>query len=104
MSEYKKIMRRIFRTDVFIRDGYRCVICGAEDGVVAHHITDGSEMPNDGLVRENGITLCPNHHLLAEMWHKSLKQEFWDGFHPNDLYKKINSSYELAVLKSKELK
>jgi hypothetical protein len=60
-------------------------------------------MPNGGYVRENGITLCPDHHLLAERFHMSGGTEWADAMHPNDLYARIESSRELAVRKSELL-
>lgn len=48
-----------------IRDGYKCVICGFNLVVDVHHITPISE----GGLNEfsNLITLCPNHHRLADL-------------------------------------
>jgi hypothetical protein len=99
---------------VFQRDGYRCVGCGfqsspetAETELDAHHITDRTEMPNGGYVKENGISLCKigasNCHARAEMFHSSGKSEWESGFHPDDLYRKIGSTYEVAVRASKKL-
>jgi predicted restriction endonuclease len=95
MSDHKKKIRAEFRKVVFERDKYRCVFCGAVNALDAHHITDRNEMPNGGYVKENGITLCPLHHELAESWHHYGIVDSM-GFSPNDLYKKINSSYEIA--------
>lgn len=70
----------------------------------AHHITDRSEMPNGGYVKENGITLCKDDcHMKCEKFHISGGLEWNEGMHPDDLYKKINSSLELAIEKSNEL-
>ena len=60
-------------------------------------------MPNGGYVSENGITLCPKHHLDAEQYHISGNKMGIIGMMPDDLYKIINSSYDLAVKKSDEL-
>ena len=127
----KKEIRHKFRTDVFKRDNYTCQICGygpfkiePENIFDAHHITDRSLMPNGGYVKENGITLCkdarPNlkallngkqdefHiiscHMRCEKYHISEGENWEDGLHPNDLYNKINSTLELAIEKSKQLK
>ena len=70
----------------------------------AHHITDRSLMPNGGYVKENGISLCDIEHgchMKAEQFH--LGNEVEEGYTPEDLYKKTNSSYELACLKSEQL-
>jgi hypothetical protein len=49
-------------------------------------------------VKENGITLCPKHHIICEKFHITNGAEWVDGYHPDDLYKLINSSKELAII------
>lgn len=95
----KKQIREHFRSVVFVRDKFTCKFCD-KPAVDAHHITDRSEMPNGGYVLENGISLCSEHHLIAEKFHDTEGKEWEEGFHPDDLYKKINSSKELAIKKS----
>ena len=101
----KKKIREDFRNSVFDRDGHKCKMCGNPKAKLdAHHITDRSEMPNGGYVKENGITLCDTDtgcHMKAEQFH--LGNEVEAGFLPEDLYKKINSSYKLAYEKSERL-
>lgn len=96
----KKQVRDIFRNEVLERDNHQCRHCSSKNGLAVHHITDRKEMPNGGYVKENGITLCERGHKEAEEWHKSNKQTWEPGLHPSDLYKLINSSYELAYQKS----
>jgi 5-methylcytosine-specific restriction endonuclease McrA len=103
MSTQKKLIRKNFRDVVFKRDGHKCVFCNITENLDAHHITDRTLMSNGGYVLENGITLCPEHHLIAEIWHTSQHQKWIDGFHPDDLYLNINSSYEKAIKASKKL-
>jgi len=103
MGKNKKLVRENFRNSVFERDGNKCRKCGANGRLDAHHITDRNEMPNGGYVKENGISLCDTCHEKAEVWHNSNKQEFVDGYHPNDLYLLIGSSYEKAVEESEKL-
>jgi hypothetical protein len=79
MSLEKKSIREAFRTAVFQRDGYRCVICNSPDHINAHHITNRDEMKDGGYSVDNGITLCWKCHLLAEK------------FYPNNLYLMIGS-------------
>lgn len=103
MNEKKRI-RQTFREAVFQRDKYQCKVCGsATEKLDPHHITDRNEMPNGGYVKENGITLCEMCHFKAEMYHLSGKENWEDGFHPNDLYALIGSSYEIALAKSELL-
>lgn len=68
----------------------------------AHHITDRNLMPNGGYVIENGISLCPAHHELAEIFHSTGAAH--PGFSPEDLYKLIGSSYDQAVKACERLK
>jgi 5-methylcytosine-specific restriction endonuclease McrA len=117
----KKQIRAEFRRAVFERDKYRCLCCGQPgkdrqggDGwkkfhkeeftlveLDAHHINDRHLMPGGGYVKENGISVCPECHLKAE--------EHWvtgtgiEGFSPDDLYKLIGSSLDLATATSKLL-
>lgn len=106
----KKEVRKKFREVCLARDKDACVMCGkkatsreeALEIFDIHHITDRSLMPAGGYVLENGITLCKDPcHLLAEEFHSTGTAH--PGYSPEDLYKKINSSYELAVEASKKL-
>ena len=54
-----------------------------------------------GYVKENGISLCPDCHQKAEVFHSTGTPV--EGYSPDDLYKKINSSYEKAVEASNKL-
>lgn len=118
----KREVRRNFRNETFKRDKYKCRICNEdysdqeypENYLDAHHITDRSEMPNGGYVKENGISLCKEKldndgfltescHMKAEKFHISGGLEWEKYMHPDDLYELINSSKELAIKKSFEL-
>lgn len=112
----KKNVRNKFRNEVLERDNYKCKMCGDTNSKLdAHHITDRSLMPNGGYVIENGITLCdkPNGcHWKAEMYHKynldelyrrNLTHYKYQEYSPENLYKKINSSYDIAYKKSERL-
>lgn len=109
MSDKKKAIRKAFRDTCFKRDGYSCVMCGkksspekALEELDCHHITDRTLMIAGGFVPENGITLCKDPcHLLAEVFHSTSIAH--PGYSPDDLYKKINSSHELAMEASKKL-
>lgn len=115
MKSTKKQIRNAFREEVFERDNHRCVKCGYSgvqprspewrakyrtNVLDAHHITDRHEMPNGGYVVENGITLCDECHLKAEMFHATGKS--FPGYSPEDLYAAINSNKKLAIEKSNE--
>ena len=109
MSQHKKDIRRQFRDKSFRRDKYRCRVCGFKPPTAAeittlldcHHINSRDLMPAGGYVPENGISLCADCHIKAE--------EYWrtgtaiEGYSPEDLYKLIGSSYELAVEMSLKL-
>jgi len=98
-----KKFRQAFREGCLERDKYKCVICGETDGLDVHHITDRKELPNGGYVLENGITLCAAHHLDAEQYHITRGSYYFPGFHPAELYDRIDSSQFLARQKSIEL-
>lgn len=108
MSSKKKIVRELFRDSCYKRDGFRCAMCfmkssgeKCHEELDAHHITDRSIMPNGGYVKENGISLCPECHIKAEVFHST--GTAYPGYAPEDLYKKIKSSYEKAVEASNRL-
>lgn len=114
----KKLQREEFRTTVFERDKYACVMCGykPEDPTEldAHHITDRHFLPNGGYCRSNGITLCTDRckkapwigatldcHQKAE--HLHAVGVAIPGYTPNDLYGRIKSSYKTAYRDSLKL-
>lgn len=115
MGKKKKETRSKFRKDVFERDGFTCQVCGehrSEEDLDAHHITDRSKMPKGGYVKENGITVCQNDkekgheltcHMRVEQFHISNGENWEDGLHPDDLYRKIGSSIEDAISASERL-
>ena len=98
-----KRLRADFRENVFKRDGHKCIFCNITEGLDAHHIVDRHEMPNDGYTIWNGASLCSEHHIMAEEFHINAGKSWEPGFHPDDLYKIIGSSYERAVEESEKL-
>lgn len=109
----KQQIRLNFRRAVFERDGYKCLCCGVpgkdrqggdewkkfhstEPEIVldSHHVCDRFLVPYQGYVKENGISLCPECHIKAEHYWATGKA--LENFSPDDLYKLIGSSYELA--------
>lgn len=108
MSNKKKQIRSLFRDSCYKRDGYRCAMCffkssaeHAQEELDAHHITDRNLMPNGGYVKENGISLCADCHVKAEVFHSTGVAH--PGYAPEDLYQKIKSSLEKAIEASEEL-
>lgn len=101
LSNLKKLIREAFREAVFKRDKHRCAFCSATQELDAHHITDRKEMPNGGYVVENGISLCPIHHKMAEVFHET--GTALPMFSPEDLYRKIGSSMAIAIRESMKL-
>ena len=115
---HKKLVRAAFRAAVFRRDQFRCVMCGKagydrQDGdrqpqsaelvpLDAHHITSRDLLPHGGYVAQNGITLCDaGCHRMAEVFHQTGTAV--PGFSPDDLYRRIGSSYDRAVEASTRL-
>lgn len=108
MSKQKKIVREQFRNAVFERANYRCEKCGhlpdtsREPDLDAHHIIDRSEIDNGGYVPENGIALCAACHINAEMWFLQ-SDEYLHPYSPDNLFRIIGSSEEMAREASKKL-
>lgn len=109
MSKEKKLIRQQFRDACFKRDNYRCAMCDmkfskekAEQELDAHHVTDRNLLPYGGYVKENGISLCEECHIKAEIFHSTGIAH--PGYSPEDLYKVINSNLEKAIAASEKLK
>jgi hypothetical protein len=47
---------------ILARDGGRCVICGSEYGVTAHHLNSYHKSVDSRYDLDNGVTLCGKHH------------------------------------------
>lgn len=107
----KKDIREAFRNACYERDGHRCAMCGFKPDSAkwgdyyacasssapldAHHVTDRNYMPGGGYVKENGISLCGQCHLRAEVYHSTGVP--YPGYSPLDLYARIGSNYGAAV-------
>jgi len=102
-KQLHKDWRRNFREGVFARDGNKCKVCGARGELDAHHITDRHVLPNGGYVLSNGISLCEACHIKAGVHHITHGKNWPKGFHPNDLYAMIKSSYDKAYKDSANL-
>jgi hypothetical protein len=55
-----------FRRKVFERDKNSCILCG-KPAVDAHHIIERKLWEDGGYYLDNGVSLCEQHHLEAEM-------------------------------------
>jgi 5-methylcytosine-specific restriction endonuclease McrA len=93
-SMTKKQRRDRLRKKVMERDGYRCRVCQSKTDIQVHHITDRHEMPNQGNVVENCITLCSVCHEKAEDYHK--KGVCLIEYTPDRLYAKFRSDWYTA--------
>ncbi len=58
--------RHLFAEATFARDHGRCVACGGP-AADAHHIIERKLWPDGGYYLDNAASLCPSHHLEAEM-------------------------------------
>jgi 5-methylcytosine-specific restriction endonuclease McrA len=108
MSAKKKLARQKFRDEVLKRDRSLCAICKTPDNVEIHHITDRTQIPGGGYVRENGITLCKEHLEQAELYLHSESGEMEEDAElgalvPKKLYLKIGSNYDKALKASQRL-
>lgn len=100
MKQLHKKWRKEFNNAVFTRDKNVCKVCGDGGKLDAHHITDRHDLPNGGYVPSNGISLCEPCHIKAGEHHITDGKTWPNGFHPNDLYAMIGSSYEQAYTDS----
>ncbi len=60
------LSRENFARQVRQRDGNRCVLCGMPGDHDAHHLMERKLWSDGGNYVDNGVTLCPDCHLLAE--------------------------------------
>lgn len=74
------------------RDGYKCKVCGSSDNVGVSSI-----IPRFGYNIFNALLLCKYcNKLFAYYWQTNCK-DYSEGYHPDDLYKLINSNKERAL-------
>ena len=57
-NEYKE-----WRTNVYTRDGYKCIYCSSKEKINAHHIFSWKYYPEKRYDLNNGITLCEKCHI-----------------------------------------
>lgn len=52
----------VWRAAILHRDGHRCIRCGTEERLHAHHIVPWADAPELRLHLDNGLTLCAECH------------------------------------------
>jgi hypothetical protein len=61
----RRIEYKEWRNAVFIRDAYKCQLCGVNhNDLHPHHLDGFCEFPDKRYLVENGVTLCSAHHKL----------------------------------------
>lgn len=107
----KQQVRENFRNAVFKRDGNKCKLCNkSQSKLDAHHITNREELGTNKYSMSNLITLCDDgidgcHYKVEEFYFSGgLETDLNNIYHPNHLYKLINSSKEKAIEDSNKLK
>lgn len=67
------LTRQQFTSQVITRDK-TCVVCGGSHDLAAHHLIERRLFDDGGYYLANGATVCPEHHLEAEMTTLSAKK------------------------------
>lgn len=80
---------KLWRDSVIARDGNKCILCGSDRFVQAHHIIP-REMHSHRHILNNGVSLCCKHHKYSYeisahkasiefyKWMMSNKKDVWD--------------------------
>ena len=77
-------MRLTWSDKVKQRDGNRCVICGSEEQLQAHHVKPGFLYPECRKDVDNGITLCKDCHQNQHCGHYAGFTVRWiNGMNPD---------------------
>lgn len=53
---------RMWKRQVFERDGHRCLCCGSAEKLIAHHVLNFAQYPELRTDVENGVSLCRSCH------------------------------------------
>jgi hypothetical protein len=56
-----------FRAACLRRDKYQCVVCHEKDNLAVHHVLERRLFSDGSYYIDNGVSLCEQHHLEAEM-------------------------------------
>lgn len=62
----KLFTREQFRNLCLERDKYKCLFCEETENLSVHHIIERRLFTDGGYYLDNGASLCPKHHMLAE--------------------------------------
>ena len=60
------LTREEFKEVCLERDGHKCVLCPAIDGLSVHHIIERKLWNDGGYYEDNGVTVCPKCHIEVE--------------------------------------
>ena len=71
---FKLLSRDSFREGVFQRDGHRCVVCGSDGKLDAHHILERRLWSDGGYYLANGASVCEPHHMMCETTEISVEE------------------------------
>ena len=63
-KKLEKKLDELWRKAVIKRDGGKCIICGSQKNLAAHHILSRRHKATRWLL-ENGVTLCTAHHIYG---------------------------------------
>lgn len=74
---------KVWRKSVFIRDSFKCVLCGKTHCIEAHHILPKRLNPELVFDINNGITLCKKHHETTFGKEIELSETFLALVRPN---------------------
>lgn len=66
---------KIWRAEVFNRDGFRCRMCGGNGKLHAHHLKMWAFFPELRFDVDNGLTLCENCHAIEHPWMPRAKEK-----------------------------
>jgi hypothetical protein len=81
----------IWASEVKKRDHYTCDVCGKRGGGMnSHHLNSWADNPAERYDRDNGITLCKDHH-------NGFHQIFGKGKNTSDQYKEYKTIVETII-------
>jgi hypothetical protein len=66
---------KIWRMEVFTRDGFRCRLCGSKKKIHAHHLKMWAFFPELRFDVDNGLTLCLKCHATEHPWMTGSKEK-----------------------------